>query len=288
MRKLFAILIVIVPAYVGWYYWTDYTDGPLRTQLLRTPAAEIAEVRVNGPSGAFRMFRRPAGGEWVVARGNLEVYDRAAAVERLVGQLAGLRSDSVVERSVEPATYHLDVTDRSGRTEGFDLYFTGPGPPQARRSATGDVFALPPAAVDLAPALRFAAYRGRRTLRLAAAGVDSVVVVMGDSLRQRLVGPGRTPLLTTLLAPALAPTPTLPAPFATHFDEIAHRDRHRADVLLYEGPRPHRIAVYTDTLWPRPLVLLGEDFPRRPFALDSLPGEIGRLLAELTPPPLPD
>ena len=262
MRTLIPLLLLFVLAYAGWQFWEEYTAAPLQTQLLRTAAGEIEEVIITHDDDRnFRVFRTDD--RWVVARNNQEIYDQGPAVEQLITSLTTLRTDSVLQDLAGPAHLTIELRSASG-SERCALHFPATGPVRAQLLATGDVFALPPSLADELPRrLRFDHYRGGRTLRLAAARVDSLVVMIGDTLPRR-PSPARLPLLLpTLLAPA-------PTPNADYFDEVADREKYFGTIHLYAGKKAHKITAYRDSTWAKPFVIVGEDFPLRPFALDSL------------------
>ena len=261
MRTLIPLLILFVLGYVAWSAWERFTARPLQTELLRLAGPDLEEIIVTEDDRRFRFFR--AEDRWVVARDNQEIYDQSAAVEELVTVLSDIRTDSVLRRAQGEALFDVQLL-AAGANERFALHFPAAGPPHARLLATGDVFALPPPVGPvLQRSLRFATYRGDRTLQIAAARVDSIVMERNDSLRLR-PDPDRLRLLSHLL---LAPAP---APNAPYFDEVADREKQYATLSVFADGTPHRITAYRDSAWPKPFVIIGEDFPLRPFALDSI------------------
>ncbi|MEM6771508.1 MAG: hypothetical protein AAF597_13075, partial [Bacteroidota bacterium] len=129
---------------------------------------------------------------------------------------------------------------------------------------TGDVYYLNPAsAKGIMQSLRFDHFREPRLLNLTHEQVDSIVVSYHDSLLWKTDTANLALLAQHLLAPAAAP-------YADHFDEIAHRDRYCADLDLYFSGKAHRIQAYRDSLWPQPYVLVGEDYPRRYLGFEQI------------------
>ncbi|MBC6996753.1 hypothetical protein QWY85_04330 [Neolewinella lacunae] len=273
MRTLVPILLLACLGYAAWYYWQAYTDRPLREHVLLASPAEISSVSVQPWSAVqpFTVTRNEAGG-WVVREGTIQVLDQAEKAEAFVEALAALRTDSVAQRFPAEELSLLTVHSEAHGAETFALARPLEGPALLRVEATGDVFALPEAALrPLLPALDFNYYRERRLLRLAPARVDSIVAWQRDSFLWRITGPAAALHAPTFIAPA-------DAPYADHFDEIAHQDRYHATIILYAAGQPHRVTVFQDALWQPPWVLVGADFPRRFLGLDSLsfpqPGEI--------------
>lgn len=265
MRTLIPLLLLAVFSYAGWYYWQDYTDRPLRENILLTDPADITRARVTDAAGDNFQFLRIEGTEnWAVKRGITELYDQTPKVLKLLEALAVLRTDSVMRRFPTEGVITIQL-EGGALPETLELYLPGPGEaPLARAGAAGDVYALQPASVQgLAALLQFEAYRERRLLNLLAARVDSITATNGDSLLWQLGPPEVTPLAKALIAPAAAP-------YADYFDEIMHRDKYFATLNFYAQGEPHRIQVFQDSLWPKPFVLVGEDFPRRFLALDNL------------------
>lgn len=256
MKKLSLLLFFLVALYAGWHYWQTLADRPLQARLLTISAEAIDQVTVAPPNGAAPFTLARSAEDWVVARSPRQILDQRVRAESFVNRLAELTSDSLA-RPVKNAQETL-VTVRTATGQRDELAFSQPvsGPPRVRIVATGDVFHLPPAAARyLLPALTFDHYRESRMLHLLPGQVDSIVAVQGDStlwVEDSVVAP----LANLLLAPAAAP-------HADFFDEIAHRDRHHADLYFYFSGRAHRVQVFRDSLWPQPYVLVGDDFPRR-------------------------
>lgn len=265
MRTLAPFILLACLGYAAWYYWQAYTDRPLTEHVLLASPAEISSVTVQPWSTPlpFTVTRNEAGG-WVVRQGTIQVLDQAEKAEAFVEALGALRTDSVAQRFPAEELSLLTVHSEAHGAETFALARPLVGPALLRVEATGDVFALPDAALKpLLPALDFGYYRERRLLRLAPARVDSIVAWQRDSFLWRLDGPAAAQHAPTFIAPA-------DAPYADHFDEIAHQDRYHATIILYAAGQPHTVTAFQDALWEPPFVLLGTDFPRRYLGLDSL------------------
>jgi len=265
MRTLIPLLLLACLAYAGWYYWQAYTDTPLREKLLLAEARDMRQVTVHerAQEGSFQL-RKTEEGDWVVNREYTQVRDQSSRVRSLIGKLAALRTDSTVANFDPRGSYRFSVASETYGEEVLSLTVAPDGLGLALVERTGDAFAVPAAAVsDILQHLRFEYYRERRLLRLAAERVDSVVVRYGDSLLWRMDPADLPTAAQAFLAPAAAP-------YADYFDEIAHQDRYHASIRLYDGDSAHVVTAYLDSLWPRPYVLVGQDFPRRYLAADSL------------------
>lgn len=263
MRTLIPLLLIAVLGYVGWFYWQEYTDRPLSEPLLLTAEESLQELNITSSTEEFRMFRAEEFG-WVVSRGGREVYDQSDRVKELIGLLTSLQTDSVMRHKLETTGISVDLIGTDTR-ERVDFHFQMGGPLLARIAATGDVFALPARyGLPLKRLLDFGAYRSKKLLKIDPEKIDSVRLDYHDSLLWR-PGPEEVGLLSqTFIAPAAAP-------YADYFDEITDREKYYATLKLYTDGEPHRVDIYRDSLWPRPYVLVGEDFPRTYLALDSLP-----------------
>ncbi len=264
MRTLIPLLLVAILSYAGWYYWQAYTDAPLQEKLLLHDAAAMQSIRITAfGEEAFQLVRAAGTEDWTVKQGITELYDQSDRIKRLLTVLDGLQTDSVMRRFSDKGLAVLEVKGPD-RSERIELAFPDTGPVLGRISATGDVFALRAAnTANLLNLLRFETYRERGLLRLDPERVDSLVATHQDSLLWRVTTGNVSSLAKTFIAPASAPS-------AEHFDEIMDRDKYFATLHLYAQGNPHRITVYRDSLWPKPYVLVGEDFPRRYWALDSL------------------
>lgn len=265
MRTLIPLLLIAILSYAGWYYWQEYTDRPLKANILITDPADVTRAAVITPGGESFEFLQIEGTEnWAVKRGIMELYDQTPKVLKMLEGLAVLRTDSVMRRFPTEGVTTIRL-EGGAWPETIELYLPGPGEaPLARVGEAGDVFALDPnSTTGLAPLLQFESYRERRLLNILANRVDSIRATNGDSLLWQLGQPETALLAKTFITPAAAP-------YADYFDEIMHRDRYFVTLTLYAQGEPHRIEVYRDSLWPRPFVLVGEDFPRRYLALDSL------------------
>jgi len=71
-----------------------------------------------------------------------------------------------------------------------------------------------------------------------------------------------------LIAPAAAPNG--PPAYADYFDEVMDRDKYFVTLTVHAPGGMHYIEVFRDSQWVKPYVLVGDDYPRRYFALDSL------------------
>ena len=263
MRRLLPILLLLILAYIGWYYWQRLADRPLEIAVLGLRAEEITRITA-GPAGEapqLELSRTDDG--WVVAQPPRQLYDQSVRAASLVERLAELRSDSLCRRPPAGPGTRVVVYGGPGRQRELVFYPATTSTPLVRVTAADDVYHLPPdAGRYLLPALAFDHYRERRLLDLLPGRVDSLVARRGDSTLW-VVDSGLAPLSDRLLAPAAAP-------FADHFDEIAHRDRYHADLHFYHAGRSHRVRAYRDSLWPQPYVLVGDDYPRRYFSFDRI------------------
>jgi hypothetical protein len=264
MRTLIPFIFLAVMGYVGWYYWQVYTDRPLNETLLLATEESLTEIRVAAEAEEFRMFRTEEFG-WVVKRGGLEIYDQSPRVEELVGLLVSLQTDSVMRQPPAAAGVSVDLMSGGDSRESINFQFQPGGLLLARIAATGDVFALPARfGRPLESLLSFGTYRSKRLLKAAPESIDSIRLDYHDSLLWR-PAPAEVALLSqACIAPAAAP-------YADYFDEIADREKYYATLKLYIDGKPNRIEIYRDSLWPRPYVLVGEDYPRTYLAVDSLP-----------------
>ncbi len=264
MRTLLPLLLMAVLGYAGWYYWQEFTDEPLQEKLLLHTAEELKKITITAfGEEPFQLLRAAGTEEWTVKQGITERYDQSEKVRRLLLALEGLRTDSVM-RQFPPNNRALLELEGGSRPEQIELAFPDTGPALGKIKATGDVFALSPTTTSGLPRLlRFTTYRERRLLRLEPERVDSLVVTFQDSLLWRLDTGAIAALAKTFIAPAAAPS-------ADYFDEIMDREKYFATLKLYSGGEPHQITVYQDSLWPKPYVLVGEDFPRSYWAVDSL------------------
>ena len=268
MRTLIPIVLLAALAYTGWFYLQSWTDTPLRERLLLTDTGTLREISVTEAKRSYRMFRSGEGG-WVVKRDAIELYDQSDAVKNLVSLLRDLRTDSVMYRFPEAPGPDLTLTGRGDRLEVLSFRFPAGSPPLVRVGATGDVFALPPEVRSpLRRMLRFETYRGKTTLAAEPGDVDSIKVSYHDSLLWRVPQAEVLRLSKTFIAPASAPD--APPPYADYFDEVMDRERYFATLTLFAVADSLRIEVFRDSQWVRPYVIVGEDFPRRYFALDSL------------------
>lgn len=263
MRTLLPLIALAVLGYTGWYYWQVYTDRPLSEPLLLTEKESLMELKVVSFSEEFRMFRAEEFG-WVVSRGGREVYDQSGRVEELIGLLTSLQTDSVVRHAPAAAGISLELIGADTR-EKVDFHFQPGGPLLAQIAATGDAFSLPARyGAPLKRLLNFSSYRSKRLLKADPESIDSVRLDYHDSLLWQPTLAEVGPLSQAFIAPAIAP-------YADYFDEITDREKYYATLKLYAEGEPHRVDIYRDSLWPRPYVLVGEDFPRTYLAADSLP-----------------
>jgi hypothetical protein len=267
MRTLIPLILLAVLGYVGWFYWQEYTDRPLSERLLLTDFDEVGRVSIMYGKEGFDLL--PAeNGRWVVKKGIKEIYDQNDQVQQLFTRLAALRTDSVMRRFPVDRFVRLSLTSKGAgpqvQGELVDLYFPTEGPSLARVVTTNDVFALRQTGLrEVQRLLYFDTYLGGKTLQLTASQVDSLSAWYYDSLLWR-AAPDELPLLSQrFLAPAAAPN-------ADYFDEVMDREKYFATLSLYANGLPHRVEVYQDSAWVKPYVLVGQDFPRRYFALDSL------------------
>lgn len=267
MRTLLPLLLFAVLGYVSWFYWQEYTDRPLSERLLLTDFHELGRVSIRHDKAGFDLL--PAdNGRWVVKQGVTEIYDQNDRVQQLFTRLAALRTDSVMRRFPADDFVQLRLTNKGAgpqvQGELVDLYFPTEGPALARVVATNDVFALRPAGLrEVQRLLYFEAYLGGTTLRLTASQVDSLSASYRDSLLWWAAPDELSRLAQRFLAPAAAPN-------ADYFDEVMDREKYFATLSLYTNGLAHHIEVYRDSGWAKPYVLVGEAFPRRYFALDSL------------------
>jgi hypothetical protein len=268
MRTLIPIVILAALAYVGWFYLQSFTDRPLQENLLLTDTNTLRELIVTNDKRTFRMFRGEERG-WVVKQDAIELYDQSEAVDKLVEFLNQLQTDSVVYGFPPEPGLDLALSAPDGRREVLKFRFPAGSPPVVRVGATGDVFALSASVrVPLLRMLRFDTYRGHKSLKIEPGEVDSIAVLYHDSLRWRVPQVEVSRLSKTFITPAFSPDE--PPPYADYFDEVMDREKYFATLTLYAVADSHYIEVFRDSQWVRPYVLVGEDFPRRYFALDSL------------------
>jgi len=264
MRTLIPLILLAIIGYAGWYYWQQYTDKPLKANLITTALPNLNRVSIlDGIIEDFELIRIDGTDDWAVKREVTELYDQSEKIRKLLTGLAAIRTDSIMRRFPEEGFISL-VLESEGQSESVDLFFSEIGRHLARRGITGDVFALNATTLrGIQPLLRFESYRERRLLRILPERIDSITAVSNDSLHWKISQPEVALLAKTFIAPAAAP-------YAEYFDEIMDRDKHFATLNLYAGGEPHQIEVYLDSLWPMPYVLVGNDFPRRFLAVDSL------------------
>lgn len=268
MRTLVPIVILAALAYAGWFYLQSFTDRPLQENLLLSDTNTLRELTVTNDNRTFRIIRGEEG-RWVVKQGPIELYDQSEAVDKLVEFLNQLQTDSVMYRFPPEPGPDLALLGPGGQREVLKFRFPAGSPPVVRVGATGDAFALPVSV--RAPLLRmllFDTYRGRKSLEIEPGEVDSIAVLYHDSLRRWVPLAEVSRLSKAFIAPAAAPDE--PPPYADYFDEVMDREKYFATLTLYAVADSHRIEVFRDSQWVRPYVLVGEDFPRRYFALDSL------------------
>ena len=264
MRTLIPLILLAIAGYAGWYYWQQYTDKPLKANLIATALPDLNRVLItDGVVEDFALVRMEGSDDWAVKREATELYDQSEKIRELLDGLAAIRTDSIMRRFPEEGFVSL-VLESEGQSESVDIFFSETGRHLARRGNTGDVFALNAETLrGIQPLLRFERYRERRLLRILPERIDSITAVSNDSLHWKSQQPEVALLAKTFIAPAAAP-------YAEYFDEIMDRDKHFATLNLYAGGEPHQIEVYLDSLWPKPYVLVGADFPRRFLAVDSL------------------
>jgi hypothetical protein len=264
MRTLIPLILLAIAGYAGWYYWQQYTDKPLKANLIAMALSDLTQISVtDGVTEDFALIRMEGTENWAVKRDVTELYDQSEKIHTLLAGLAAIRTDSIMRKFPEEGFVSL-VLESEGPSELVDLFFSEEGRHLARRGVTGDVFALNATTLlGIQQLLRFESYRERRLLRILPERVDSITAVSNDSLHWRSSPPEVDLLAKTFIAPAAAP-------YAEYFDEIMDRDKHFATLNLFADGEPHRIEVYLDSLWPKPYVLVGEDFPRRFLAVDSL------------------
>lgn len=264
MRTLLPIVLFAVLGYAAWFYWQEYTDEPLQEKLLLHTATDIESITITAfGEEPFQLIRAEGTGNWTVKQGILELHDQSDKVRRLLLALEDLKTDSVMRRFSDKGVAVLELAGGS-RPERIELSFPDTGPVLGRISATDDVFALNSnTTANLPNLLRLATYRQRKLLRIAPEQVDSIVVSHHDSLLWSLDTGEVILLAKTFIAPASAPQ-------ADYFDEIMDREKYFATLHLYAKGAPHQITVYQDTLWPKPFVLVGDDFPRQYWAIDSI------------------
>jgi hypothetical protein len=264
MRTLIPLVLLAIAGYAGWYYWQQYTDKPLKANLIAMAMHDLKRVSItDGLTENFALVRMDGTDDWAVKREVTELYDQSEKIQQLLVKLAAIRTDSIMRKFPEEGFISL-VLESEGQTEAIDVFFSEEGRHLARRGVTGDVFALNAETLrGLQPLLRFESYRERRLLRILPERIDSITAVSNDSLHWVISQPEVALLAKTFIAPAAAP-------YADYFDEIMDRDKHFATLNLYAGGESHQIEVYLDSLWQKPYVLVGADYPRRFLAVDSL------------------
>lgn len=265
MRKLIYLLILASCVYVSLFYWQQYTDAPLNERLLTMQVDDIQELIITPlpPEQPFTLSR--ADDNWVVSRARLQMLDHADRASNLLGKLTGLKTDSVAASGQVLEGVRIQIETLDGKKTELLLHQSAKGTPLAQFTTTGDVFHVPTKAVEvLISTLHFDHFREPRLLNLVPDQVDSIVATYNDSLLWK-TDSAVALLSSTILAPAAAP-------YADHFDEIAHQDRYFADLDFYFSGRAHRVQVFRDSLWPQPYVLVGEDYPRRYLGFEVLGG----------------
>ncbi|TXF90056.1 hypothetical protein FUA23_07390 [Neolewinella aurantiaca] len=268
MRTLIPLVILAAMAYAGWFYLQSFTDQPLRENLLLTNTNTLRELKVTNDRRGFRIFRGEEGG-WIVKQDAIELYDQSEAADRLIEILNNLQTDSVMRRSSAVHGPSVILVGEGGQREELSFRFPLQGPPVVQVGATGDLFALPASVREpLEKMLCFDAYRGRRSLEVATEKVDSITVSFHDSLLWRVPAEEVPRLAKTFVAPATAPD-DLPA-YADYFDEVMDREKYFATIRLFAVADTHNIEVFRDSQWIKPYVLVGEDYPRTYFGIDSL------------------
>lgn len=282
MRTLIPIVLLAALAYAGWFYLQPFTDMPLHENLLLTDTQTLREMTVANNERTFRIFRGEETG-WVVKQNAIELYDQSEAVGELVEFLSQLQTDSVMHRFPPDPGPDVSLSGTEEQHEVLSFRFPAGSPPVVRVGLTGDVFALPFSVIDpLRRMLRFETYRGRESLKIDPRTVDSIAVRYHDSLLWRVpkaeiprlskafIAPAPSPQNGVAPALVLAAGPNSTPPYADYFDEVMDREKYFATLTLYALADSHRIEVFRDSQWVRPYVLVGNDFPRRYFALDSL------------------
>ena len=268
MRTLIPILFFAVMAYAGWYYLRPLTATPLQEKLLLTDTRTFREMTITTPENTFRIFPTEEG-NWAVKQGTVERYDQTYLVEELIRLLDGLRTDSVMHRFPSGAGPDVSLVGEAEEHERLNFRFPAGSPPVVRVEATGDVFALPNSVrSSLQRMLRFETYRGKNTLAILPSEVDSITVKHQDSLLWRVPLADVPRLSKALIAPAAAPNG--PPAYADYFDEVMDRDKYFVTLTVHAPGGMHYIEVFRDSQWVKPYVLVGDDYPRRYFALDSL------------------
>ncbi|MEM9258769.1 MAG: hypothetical protein AAGA62_03920 [Bacteroidota bacterium] len=267
MRTLIPLLLVACLGYAGWYYWQEYTDVPLKEKLLLATSNQIDRIVVHEQRGEapFTIRKLTETEGWVISREHQELLDQSAKAATLMQALVQLTTDSVMDTKIsEESHYSLSVFSEEHGQEKLQFALTPSGLGLASLAKGGDIFAVPSAPLkQIFPLLRFEYYRERRLLNVAAERVDSITALHHDSLLWRAEPEAVSALAQTYIAPAAAP-------FADYFDEIAHQDRYYATLRLFAAGKAHEVFAYRDSLWPQVYVLVGQDYPRRYLALDSL------------------
>jgi hypothetical protein len=258
-------------AYAGWFYLQSFTDTPLRENLLLTDTQTLREMTVTNDKQSFRMFRGEEAG-WVVKQNAIELYDQSKTVDQLVEFLSALQTDSVMHRfSPEPGP-DVSLLGPDERHEVLSFRFPAGSPPVVRVGLTGDVFALPfSVAEPLRRMLRFETYRGKTSLAILPAEVDSITVHHHDSLLWRVPVADVLRLSKMIIFPieAEGSVPNAPA-YADYFDEVMDREKYFGTFTLHALGGKHHVEIFRDSQWVKPYVLAGDDYPRRYFAIDSL------------------
>ncbi|MEM1359727.1 MAG: hypothetical protein AAGF89_16100, partial [Bacteroidota bacterium] len=240
---------------------------PLKEKLLLATGDQVDRIVIHEQRGEapFNIRRLTETEGWVISREHQEILDQSAKAETLVQSLVQLTTDSVMNGKFgEENQYSLSVFSEVHGQEKLQFALTSAGMGLVSLTKGEDVFAVPTADLkQIVPLLRFDHYRERRLLALAAERVDSITALHHDSLLWRAKPETVTALAQTFIAPTAAP-------FADYFDEIAHQDRYFATLRLFAEGEVHEILAYRDSLWPQVYVLIGQDFPRRYLAVDSL------------------
>jgi len=236
--------------------------------LLLTDTGSLHELTVTNDKRTYRIFLAEKD-NWVVKQGAIEIYGQSYAVEELVRMLGNLRTDSVMHRFPPEPGPDVSLLGPGTEREVLNFRFPAGSPPVVRVEATGDVYALPNSVSrPLQRMLRFETYRGKRSLAIEPAEVDSITVSYHDSLLWRVDTTEVLRLSKTFIAPATAPDG--PPAYADYFDEVMDREKYFATFTLHALGGKHRIEVFQDSQWVKPYVLAGDDYPRRYFAIDSI------------------
>lgn len=267
MRKLILLLSLFAVGYACWFYTSQYSNEPLRVPLLQLDAEEVTSIEISGTNQNFQLIKGE-NDSWVVSQDQRLLYHREKKVGELLHLLKTTLSDSLMLAPAGGGNIEMILLEvkTAVTSELVSLVFTAePSTPVMAKLGDPATFLAYPSHLHAwrKEYLRFDSYRERRLLDVSPADVDSIIVYKNDSILWGINTGDLRQSAARLIVPEAAS-------YADHFDEISFRDREYATIKLFVGNQPKQITVYRDSLWPRPFVLVGEDYPRRFLGYDAL------------------